>query len=268
MAKFTGVKVVLTASATEMSEFQGGPLMDFVPIISTGRYPFRLKSKIHLSAGKAEERRAKYAPYGLRKVEALLLENGFSESDIIVVHPKDLERVVGPETKVVGISSMDPTGKGYVDRTYSSILGNRVSLNATEVQKLLNHPSIKKFKPSIILGGYGSWQLERERNKFGTQVDCVLIGDGSEAITQVFEKAVKGLPLPQIVNSQESLPNSDPIILPSIKHAATYGTVQISKGCGRNCQFCTPTMQKLYDVPLERILREAEVNIAEDLDYL
>ena len=50
--------------------------------------------------------RAKFAPYGLRKVEAMLLESGFTDSDVAVVHPLDLAIFIGSDTKVVGISSM------------------------------------------------------------------------------------------------------------------------------------------------------------------
>lgn len=62
------------------------------------------------------------APLGLRKLEAGLVKAGFKREDVVVVHPDDLKKAVGPETKVIGISSKDPLGLGYVSLTYSSVL--------------------------------------------------------------------------------------------------------------------------------------------------
>src|SRR4030067_2286959 len=158
MATPFGMKIVLTASATEMSDFANSPFMAFVAGFGLGTLPLSFARKsLYPPVPRTSNGRARFAPYGLRKVEAMLLENGFAESEVAAVHPEDLERFIGPDTKVVGISSMDPTGMGYVSKTYSSIIGGGETMNAVEVQKLVKHPSIKKFKPKIIVGGWCSW---------------------------------------------------------------------------------------------------------------
>src|SRR5512135_519590 len=163
LATETGVKIVLTASATEMSDFANSPFMAFVAGFAKGPIPLGFARRtLYPRVARNGNGRAKYAPYGLRKVEAILLENDFSESQVAVVHPDDLESFIGPATKVVGISSMDPTGMGYVSKTYSSIIGGGEPMNAVEFKKLVKHPSIKQFKPKIVVGGFGSWQLERK----------------------------------------------------------------------------------------------------------
>ena len=141
------------------------------------------------------------------KSNQYLLEGGFSPEDIAVVHPEDLENFIGPETKVVGISSMDPTGMGYVSKTYSSIVGGGEPMNAIEFRKLVMHPSIKKYKPKIIVGGFGSWQLERKHVSDSYGVDCVLIGGRPEPIVEIFKKAVNGEAIPRIAKADESLNN-------------------------------------------------------------
>ena len=141
----------------------------------------------------------------LRKVESILLEGGFSSQDIAVVHPQDLEDFIGPNTKVLGISSMDPTGMGYVSKTYSSIVGGGEPMNAIEFRKLIMHPSIKKYKPKIIVGGFGAWQLERKHVSDSYGVDCVLIGGRPKPIVELFKKAVNGEELPRIAKADESL---------------------------------------------------------------
>jgi radical SAM superfamily enzyme YgiQ (UPF0313 family) len=50
---------------------------------------------------------------------------------------------------------------------------------------------------------------------------------------------------------------------PLINHSAIHGAVEISKGCGRNCQFCTPTVQRKVDIPLDKIVKEVEITANE-----
>ena len=264
MTMSSGVKVVLTASATEMSDYYNNPFVAFVAGFAKGPVPLWLLRKVvYPPVERNCDGRAKYAPYGLRKVEALLLANGFRESDVAVVHPTDLDAFIGSDTKVVGISSMDPTGMGYVSKTYSSLVGGGESMNAIEFRSLIKHRLIRMYKPRIVVGGFGSWQVERKEVADDYGIDCVLIGGKAEAIVDIFSKAVNGKPLPRIVRAENDLHSSEGQSMPMIRHAAIHGAVEISKGCGRNCQFCTPTMQRKVDIPLDRILKEVEITTME-----
>jgi radical SAM superfamily enzyme YgiQ (UPF0313 family) len=192
MSEKQGTKIVLTASATEMSDFLNNPFIAFVGGFAKGPVPlWFLRRALYPPAERYPDGRAKYAPYGLRKVEALLLKNGFKESDMAVVHPLDLNDFIGPNTKAVGISSMDPTGMGYVSKTYSSIIGGGEPMNAIEFRKLVKDPSIRTYKPKVIVGGFGSWQLERKKIADSYGVDCVIMGEGEEVVADIFKKAVK-----------------------------------------------------------------------------
>ncbi|MCJ7559138.1 radical SAM protein, partial [Candidatus Bathyarchaeota archaeon] len=264
-----GVKIVLTASATEMSDFYNNPFVAFVAGFGKGPFPlWYLRKALYPPVERSPNGRAKYAPYGVRKVEALLLEDGFNESDVAVVHPSDLHAFIGPNTKVVGISSMDPTGMGYVSKTYSSIIGGGEPMNALEFRRLVTHPSIQKFKPKIIVGGFGSWQLERKNVADSLGIDCVLIGVKAEDIVNIFRKAVNGEPLPDVIRAEDPPNNPSIYNVPLARHAAIHGAVEISKGCGRNCQFCTPTMQSKVDMPLERIMEEVKMTAREGCTHI
>jgi len=266
MAENSGVKIVLTASATEMSDFYNSPFIAFVGGFAKGPVPLWLvRKKLYPPAGRGNDGRAKYAPYGLRKVEAVLLESGFTESEVAVVHPFDLDRFVGPETKVVGISTMDPTGMGYVSKTYSSIVGGGEPMNTIEFKALVKHRSIRTYKLKVVVGGFGAWQLERKKVAESYGVDCVVIGEGEEAVKEIFRKAVNGEPLPRVVRVEKNSENEQ---VPMIRHMAIHGCVEISRGCGRNCQFCTPTMQKKRDVPMEKIMKEVELTTREGSDHI
>ena len=244
-----------------MSDYHNDPFTAFIAGFSKGPVPlWILRKALYPSVESNCDGSAKYAPYGLRKVEALLLENGFADSDVAVVHPSNLDDFIGPNTKVVGISSMDPTGMGYVSKTYSSLVGGGAPLNAVEFEALVRHRSIQKHKPKIIVGGYGAWQVQRKKVAENYGIDCVLIGGAAETIIDVFDKAVSGEPLPKVVRPGNGSKDRD---MPLIRHAAIHGGVEISEGCGRNCQFCTPTTQGRCDVPLDKVMKEVETTIRE-----
>ncbi len=265
-----GKKIVLTASATEMSDFLNNPFIAFAGGFGKGPIPLSyVRKTLYPHCGTKNDGQAAFAPYGLRKVESILLEGGFTAEDIAVAHPHELENFIGPETKVVGISSMDPTGMGYVSKTYSSIVGGGEPMNRIEFRKLVTHPAIKKYKPKIIVGGFGSWQLERQHVSKSYGVDCVVMGGRPGPIVELFKKAVNGEALPRLAKADESLDNWNyNEEMPLSKHVAIHGAVEISKGCGRNCQFCTPTMQHKIDVPLEKIMKEVALSTAQGSDHI
>lgn len=266
MTSKQGVEVVLTASATEMSDFFKNSFIAFVAGFGKGPIPLRLVRKhLYPPVENNYDGTVKYAPYGLRKVEAVLLEDGFDESDIAVVHPYNLESFIGSNTRVVGISSMDPLGMGYVSKTYSSLIGGGEPMNAIEFRKLMEHESFQRYKPTVIVGGAGAWQLENQNVTQSYEIDCVVTGESEAVLGKLFAKAVKGESLPRVVHTKVSPKDED---IPTIKHASIYGCVEISRGCGRNCQFCTPTMQKRRNFPLEKILEEVEVNVKGGSDMI
>jgi len=47
---------------------------------------------------------------------------------------------------------------------------------------------------------------------------------------------------------------------PTIRNPSIYGTVEITRGCGRGCHFCSPTTGDAYSYPMDYILEEARIN--------
>ena len=256
-----GAKIVLTASAVEMSDFSNDQFFAFMGGFSKGPIPAWLPRKqLYPPTESNYNGTAKYAPYGLRKVEAVLLNNGFDESDVAVVQPHQLDAFVGSNTKVIGITTMDPLGMGYVSKTYSSLIGGGEPMNAIEFRALTRHPSFRRHKPKIIVGGAGAWQLERKHIMHSYGLDCVILGESETIVADLFTKVANGEKVPQVVHC-----NINPTLeeIPSIKHASIHGCVEISRGCGRNCQFCTPTMQQKRNVSIDKIMEEVAINVKE-----
>ena len=258
-----GIKIVLTASATEMSDFFDNPFIAF-----TGGFPslpVNLYQAISSKFGvygyppvPYNEKGAKFAPHGLRKIEACLLENGFDDEDVITVHPNQLQSVVGKDTKIVAISSMDPMGLAYVDLTYTSFIGfSEECCNSFEFRRLMTSKTLKKSKAIKIVGGAGAWQVSGKKTRKILGIDHIILGEGEKITPRIFYKVINGEALPPIIKGTPS--NAENI--PKIKKAALHGGVELMRGCGRNCQFCSPTMRKRREFSLKKIMDEVKVNV-------
>ncbi|MHA1276384.1 MAG: B12-binding domain-containing radical SAM protein [Candidatus Helarchaeota archaeon] len=264
MTKKGGTKIVLTASETEISDFKNNPFIAFtgsfshyMPLWTSRWYLFPSPPVINGSA--------KWAPYGMRKIEAGLLESGFKPEDIVTAIPDDLNKVVGPNTRVVAISSMDPLGLAYVSFTYSTVLGwGSIPENLYAFQKIFRTKALKKYKPKIIVGGSGAWQIGPTARKL-LGIDTVILGEADEIAPEIFKKAVEGESLPSVVKAKRSPPVDK---IPLIRNPSVHGIVEISRGCGRNCQFCAPTMRKRRDMPIERVVKEVAVNASNGIDLV
>jgi radical SAM superfamily enzyme YgiQ (UPF0313 family) len=252
-----GYKIVLTADRTLMSEYNGGIFLGFSACIPRGVIPDKLYFSLFCpSVPVNKDGSAKYAPCGTRKMEAEILKNGFSPKDIIVAHPDYLEKVVGPNTKVLCITGNDPLGMGPATSTFRQLFGG-VSYMETKFKEILNNPAVKQYKPRIIVGGAGSWQLEDEQVRKNLGVDCVVIGEGEKAVDALFSGAAFDAPWPGVVNG--SVVSEQDI--PLIQNGTIDGIIEISRGCGRGCAFCVPTLQQYRCRSIESILKEVDVNL-------
>lgn len=255
-----GAKIVLTASEIEMSHFGDDPFGAFAGsflLIPSFLKPLYMPKEHDLPDG-----RASVAPYGLRKVEALLLENGFDESDVVVIHPSNLKKFVGPNTKVIGISSMDPMGIAYVSLTYSNMfaLGSEPR-NRQEFRKLLRKSPIAKVRDrgqaKVIIGGAGAWQVAGPTARKTLGIDCAITGEIGSEVIDVFNKAANGQSIPPTAVGGILQTSKD---IPVIRGGSIHGAVEITRGCGRGCQFCSPTQRHRFSLPLDHILQEVKVN--------
>jgi len=252
-----GILIVLTGSGTDMSDFKLNPFRAFTGGFPTGIIPRRLlREHWYPPVPNNGDGTAKYAPYGIRKIEALLIKE-FGAQNVAVVHPDNLKEVVGPKTKVIGISSMEPAGTGFVSRTYTSFVGfGGEPVAAAEFRDLINKPILRKWGAKIILGGSGAWQIHRAKLQRKYGIDCIVMGEGEGAALKIFRMAINGEELPQVVETKSPNPKD----IPCIVHPSIFGTVEITRGCGRGCKFCSPTLRRRYSFPLEHILKEVELN--------
>lgn len=197
-----------------------------------------------------------YGHCGSRKIEASLLNNGFKREDIVIAHPDHLDKVIGKKTKVLGITTHDPLGLGPASTTFSSLVGGE-PYSSVFFRKLVNNPLLRKNQVKIIVGGPGTWQLDDKKimKKYG--INSIVIGEGEKVAPDLFEKAVNGDKIPDKVKGKVVQVED----IPLIKGPTINGLVEISRGCGRGCDFCTPTLLNLRHRPIEDIKNEVKLNI-------
>jgi radical SAM superfamily enzyme YgiQ (UPF0313 family) len=249
----SGKKIVLTSDPTMMSSYHGGVLLGFAATMPTSVMPDWVFRRLFCPpVPAAPDGSALTAPCGMRKVEAALLEAGFDRSDVMVAHPDHLERAIGPETKVVGITHDDPLGK-IAMREIEEMIGRGAPHNRSKFLSLLNHPLIRKHRPKVVVGGNGAWELMGE----DVPVDHIYLGEGESDFPEMCKKMIDGEEVPRIIRG--SAVHGDDI--PVNRGATISGIVEIGRGCWRGCSFCSPTMRTVRYRPLENILEDARVNL-------
>src|SRR5262249_45705783 len=170
----------------------------------------------------------------------------------------------GPETKVLAIHAHNPLGISYATDVYSKIASeNLIPLNAAEFLKIVQHPVIAKYRPKIVIGGPGAWQLERAERLDEFNVDYLIDGEIERVFSDLFRRIMADDPtLERIIKIPKSMqPTVEEI--PVVRHRSTFGVVEITRGCGRGCQFCGPATKVGRSFPLEHILNSVRVNVEE-----
>ena len=251
-----GVPIVLAASRAEANEYDNNPFSAFICTFPKKLSGYALREHLE-NIPINKDGSAKRTIYGLRKVESMLIDE-FGKENVVSVHYNELNKFIGKKTKIVGISTMDPMGLAYVSTTYNSLIGfGGEALNASEFEKLVTHPSIKKYKPKVIVGGQGSWQVIEADSQKRLGIDVVFQGEGEKDLVNVFKKLMEGEQVPNSFQARKP----DRSNIPLIKNAASYGMVEIMRGCGRGCHFCSPTMRARHSFPIDHIMKEVEINI-------
>lgn len=148
--------LVLTAPFTEMIDHAGYFIqmgMASIPIWMEGalnrKYPEWRNVK------RFEDGSAKAAPAGLRVLERVMMRE-FGRDNVVVCYPDDVDQFIGPETRVVAVSTHNPLGVTFAAGVYTSIFGSsREPINAHYAkrmfQRLAQNPHRPNFK--VIVGG-------------------------------------------------------------------------------------------------------------------
>ena len=304
-------KIVLTADRTLMSPYRGISLATFfgcAPALDPNRDKNNFWYKILKNQVTPKvlfdficnpisntNGVADYAPYGLRKVEAGLIRDGFKREDVVVAHPDHLEKFIGPETEVVGTYEMDPLGMGPVTMTFTY---GRKQTSYDEYYCRDLHMKINAAKKKngshakVIAGASGTWQynydpakieeyglyavLEGELGGIAPEIDGHagkffnhLIDGDFENMDPFRKKSDFKVDIKEFKRDDKLIhgrfvnywgrPDIDEI--PEIIEPSMHGMIEVMRGCGRGCKFCDVTLRALRYYPPEKVKKEVELNL-------
>ncbi len=247
--------VVITADETMMSRYRGGMFLGFATCSPRGILPDWLFFQAFAPPVPRKNGRAVYADCGLRMVEASLLADGFTEDEVAVVHPRDLKRMVGEETRIVAVGGHDPLGINPPTSTFVDLARTGPPYNRVKFLELVRNPALKNVK--TVVGGKGAWQVANPGTMDRLGIDYVHLGEGEVSIPRMFRAILRGDDLPRIVTGEDTPVEK----IPDLRRPTTHGLTEISRGCGRGCRFCTPGMQKIRHKPIEQITRDIVTNV-------
>jgi radical SAM superfamily enzyme YgiQ (UPF0313 family) len=303
-------KVVLTADRTLMSPYRGISLASFfgcAPAIDVNRD--HNSFWYHVFGNQVTPRMlfdficnpiphsnglANYAPYGLRKVEASLVRDGYSREDVVVAHPDHVEKFIGPGTEVVGTYEMDPLGMGPVTMTFTY---GRKQMSFDEFYSRDLHLRIKAAKERngsnarVIAGASGTWQYNYDPSKIeeyglygivegdlggigpemdgagGKFFDALINGEMETA--NPFKKNKFKVEIKEFNRDNRKYHGrfihywEEPSVeeIPTIINPSMHGMVEVMRGCGRGCKFCDVTLRPLRYYPVEKVQQEIKINM-------
>ncbi len=259
-------RIILSTDETLTSTYHNVPLLDFLGCAPADQLPgwvFRfLDSQIPDDNGVLT-----MAPYGLRKVEAALLTQGFKKDEVVVAHPRRIEQFIEEKTTIVSLYEMDPMGLGPVSMMFTNggEWKNYTSVKFKELVRRINAIREKRnYKFKLVVGGPGAWQIDfRREEREKLKIDHVIIGEIDHVAGDIFRDIEAGSADETIyIKSWPKIDEIPTIVAPSYK-----GLIEVMRGCGRGCRFCDPNLRVARYMPLEKIEKEIQVNVKAGIDH-
>jgi hypothetical protein len=257
-----GARIVLTAPLTEIIDHAGyfiqmsmASLPMWLEGILNRKYPTWRNVEYNTDGS------ARYMPAGVRVLEASLLRH-YPAEDIACCYPADLDKFIGPDTRVVAVSTHNPLGVTFAAGVYTSIFGSsKQPINSHYAMELFDaikaNPHRSGFK--VVVGGSGGWQITQTNSWERLSVDCVVEGRSESAdVLKLFDKAIAGEDLPKQVDVVHPKDRNE-ILFPDKR--TTFGVVEMTTGCGRRCQFCVPDLNPQIDMPKDKMMAAVRANV-------
>ena len=257
-----GKLIVITAPLTESIDHAGYFIqmaMASLPIwlewILNRKYPAWREVQYN------EDGSALYMPAGVGVLEKALRRE-FSAEDIAVCYPDDLDKFLGPKTRVVAVSTHNPLGVTFAAGVYTSIFGtSRMPINSHYARLMFAKIKASPYRGNfrVIVGGSGGWQIAQTDTFEELGVDCVVDGRAESADTMaLFHRAIAGGDLEREVTVNHPKIR-EAILFPDRR--TSFGVVEMTTGCGRRCNFCVPDLNPQLDLPREKILQSIRKNV-------
>jgi radical SAM superfamily enzyme YgiQ (UPF0313 family) len=205
--------------------------------------------------------RAMLAPLGLRRVEAsLLADTPLTADDVVIATMESLGRFLGPWVKIVGVTSSDPLGRGMTSTTTSSFWPGRLYSEMWLDQIYAAIKAAKeRFGFKVVAGGAGAWQYVADPSQAVRQgIDVVCQGFFESQGPSLFMDLLAGKPAQPVVSWAGTLAAD----AKAIRGPSVMGAIELSRGCGKGCRFCTSGPVAMEHLDEDLILADLATNAA------
>jgi len=291
--------VVLVADRTLSARYQ--VLFEGIfATAQTGQVPGLLMRRLLSPPERTDaDGRALAAPLGLRRVEAALLaRTALGPRDVVVTTPEALPRLLGPWTRVVGVSSSDPLGHGMSNTTTQAFSSGPLYTQAWTARMMTRlAEAARRWGFRVVVGGAGAWQYRYWPDEAAFDGPLAVFEGYFEADGPAWLAALaegKSPPAPSAADApahgrQDApaqhpdaparspdaparSPDGGPLFFTTRQTAArqvvpirgpsTMGVVELSRGCGNGCRFCLMAGRPMEHLDPETVLADVETNVA------
>lgn len=276
MESQSSCRILLTADRTMMSNYGNSLFYGFLSSAPTRVMKYIPTAPILRSifdgVPSDGEGRAVIAPHGMRRVESALVNyGGFSRKEVVVADPRNIKGFISESTKIIGISAIDPLGKGPSSSTFSGEFGwiHEESYNTVHFRNLVTSRVVQGTRRNgtkVVVGGPGAYQFSLDiMARYG--IDVVVDGEADLIFPEVVKKLLNGeLQTPiKIKTDQTRIPDASQI--PPLLGGTVGGIVEASRGCGRGCKFCMPTLRRIRHRSVPDIVKDVKVNVISSQTY-
>jgi len=287
-----GFDIILTSDRTMITDHRGKEFLGFGTTGPAILFPEKFWLWLFAPRVKVDGLgRPQVAPYGLRKIEAKLMGEGFNAG---IVDP-DYLHLHKHSAKIVMLSHHDYFGFGPPSSTFASLFKTE-TINSRSFKRLMESPVMQYWRKNnvkFIAGGPAVWHFKiRRKERALWKIETLVFGEGENVVGPLIKRALNGDSLPKEVytgpltaEEVSDLPNGYEIIkdpkdlenveadvvwvkntpsldeIPEIIYPSVNGLVEIMRGCPRGCKFCSVTLRPLRFYPLDKIEKEILVNV-------
>jgi radical SAM superfamily enzyme YgiQ (UPF0313 family) len=251
----TRPRLILTGDRSLETTYRDNYFVGYLSSLPVGPIPSHIFNWFYPLPPPSAHNYLDHPHLSLRTLEAILTRHPFHPSpEIRIVGPEILSQIIRPHD-IILLSTMDPLGIGPATSSWQ-MFGFGTPFHVHAFWDLLGslQKMKKQFSFTIIVGGAGAWQLLPPFNARRYGIDYIFEGEAELTLGATIERIVDGESLSPVIHGTLSSPGN---ILPLLGPSNLLMT-EISRGCGRMCQFCSPTQTgKMRSIPMDTIMTTA-----------